>query len=349
MSLVEKIWASEQVTNCGPMHQELEQKLAAFLGVEHLALVANGTLALEAAMAALDVDKHGAGEVITSPFTFVATAHAIQNAGLKPVFADLQAGSPNLDPVAVRAAITPETKAIMPIHCYGLPCDVDAFDAISAETGIPIIYDAAHAFGVQHNGKSLLRYGDAATLSFHGTKVFNTFEGGCVVFATAEAKARCTKWRNFGYENETTIRGRGTNAKMNEVCAAMGLASLPHYETAHKHRALIDEHYRKRLADIAGITCLPPAANNAYFPIVVTADFPLSRDALYEQLVGAGIFARRYFYPLIPEFEAFSSGARSDINWPRADQLAKTVVCLPIHPELTLSQVDEIVSVMAAA
>lgn len=328
------------------MHQRLERELCAFLGVEHFALVSNGTLALEGAIAALGITENAGGEVITSPYSFVATAHAIRNAGLKPVFADIAAGSPNLDPDAARAAISPNTKAIIPIHCYGLPCDVQAFEDISTQTGIPVIYDAAHAFGVEHNGQSLLRYGDAATLSFHGTKVFNTFEGGGIVFASAEAKERCMRWRNFGYVNETTIGSAGTNAKVNEICAAMGLASLPHYPAAHQHRANIDHRYRKLLANLNGIECLPKAANFAYFPVEIAASYGLDRDEVYDKLVAAKIFVRRYFYPLITDFDFFAPHDRANESFPNAAALSRRVICLPIHPDLPLEHVDKIVDVL---
>ena len=302
---LEQIWETKWLTNGGPFHQELEKELADYLGVEHLALFANGTLALVTALQALRIT----GEVITTPFSFVATAHALLWNGIKPVFVDIQPGTFNLDPEKIEAAITPNTTAILPVHVYGNPCDVEKIQKIADTYGLKVIYDAAHAFGVRCKGESLLKHGDLSTLSFHATKVFNTFEGGAIICPDAKTKKRIDDLKNFGYSGEVTVIAIGINAKMNELQAAFGLLQLKHIDKAIRRRREIDDHYREQLFSIPGITCPPLPAdttnNYSYFPILIGKEYPLSRDELNDKLRQHGIFPRRYFYPLISEFPMY--------------------------------------------
>lgn len=345
---LEHIWESKWLTNGGPYHQELEKKLSEYLGVEHLALFANGTLALVTALQALRI----AGEVITTPFSFVATAHSLLWNGIKPVFVDIHPETFNLDPDKIEAAITPQTTAIMPVHVYGQPCDVEKIQKIADIYGLKIIYDAAHAFGVKHKGECLLKHGDLSTLSFHATKVFTTFEGGAIVCPDAKTKMRIDDLKNFGYAGEVKVIAPGINAKMNELQAAFGLLQLKHIDTALARRREIDAHYRRDLSSVTGISCPPlpfdTIYNHAYFPILIEKEYPLSRDELNDTLRQHGIFARRYFYPLISEFPMYRglpSAAAS--NLPSAKKAAEQVLCLPIYPDLTHESITKIVSIIA--
>jgi dTDP-4-amino-4,6-dideoxygalactose transaminase len=345
---LEQIWGSKWLTNGGPFHQELEKKLAEYLGVEHLALFANGTLALVTALQALRI----AGEVITTPFSFVATAHSLLWNGIKPVFVDIHPKTFNLDPEKIEAAITPHTTAIMPVHVYGKPCDVEKIQKIADIYGLKIIYDAAHAFGVNYKGKSLLKHGDLSTLSFHATKVFTTFEGGAIVCPDAKTKKRIDDLKNFGYAGEVTVVAPGINAKMNELQAAFGLLQLKHIDSALDRRREIDAHYRTQLSSVTGISCPPLPAdtiyNHAYFPILIEKEYPLSRDELNDTLRQHGIFARRYFYPLISDFPMYRGlPSATASNLPAAKKAAEHVLCLPIYPDLTHESITNIVSIIA--
>ncbi|GAB2182494.1 dTDP-4-amino-4,6-dideoxy-D-glucose aminotransferase VioA [Denitratisoma sp. agr-D3] len=332
---LEQIWQSRVLTNGGPFHQQFEQALADYLGVNHVSLFANGTLALITALQALRIS----GEVITTPYSFAATSHALLWNGIKPVFVDIRNEDCNLDPDKIEAAITPQTTAILPVHCYGNPCAMERIQAIADNYGLKVIYDAAHAFGVRQGGNSILNHGDLSILSFHATKIFNTFEGGAIVCHDPKLKQRIDYLKNFGFANETTVVAPGINGKMNEFQAALGLLQLKHVDTAIERRGEIDRHYREALAAVPGITCLPIPAdtrrNFAYFPILVHADFPLSRDDLYEKLGTANIRARRYFYPLISEFSMYRElpSSRRD-NLPQASNAAGQILCLPIYPDL---------------
>jgi len=344
---LENIWESKWLTNGGPFHQELEKKLADYLGVDHLALFANGTLALVTALQALRIT----GEVITTPFSFVATAHSLLWNGIKPVFVDIHPETFNLDPEKIEAAITPHTTAIMPVHVYGKPCDVEKIQKIADTYGLKVIYDAAHAFGVSYKGESLLKHGDLSTLSFHATKVFNTFEGGAIVCPDAKTKSRIDDLKNFGYNGEVTVVAPGINAKMNELQAAFGLLQLKHVDKAIDKRREIDAQYRQQLLTVAGISCptLPTDTtyNYAYFPILIEKDYSLSRDELNDKLRQHGIFPRRYFYPLISEFPMYRGlpSAHHD-NLPVARNLADRVLCLPIYPALENESIARIVSII---
>ncbi|HSH71488.1 MAG TPA: aminotransferase class I/II-fold pyridoxal phosphate-dependent enzyme [Methylophilaceae bacterium] len=342
-----KIWDNKLLTNGGPFHQQLEQALCDYLGVKHIALFANGTLALLTALQALRIT----GEVITTPYSFVATAHSLLWNGIKPVFVDIDPVSLNMDPAKIEAAITPQTTAIMPVHCYGHPCDVDRIQKIADDYNLRVIYDAAHSFGVQHQGGSLLNYGDLSVLSFHATKVFNTFEGGAIVCPDAKTKQRIDHLKNFGFVDELTVVAAGINGKMSEVNAAFGLLQLKGIDAALLKRKEVDTYYRQQLAAIAGIHCLADAgeevANYSYFPILVQPEYPLSRDALYQKLRDAGIYARRYFYPLISEFPMYRGmPSATQGNLPAATKASHEVICLPIYPDLQASQVDRIVDLI---
>jgi dTDP-4-amino-4,6-dideoxygalactose transaminase len=344
---LEQIWASKFITNGGPFHQQLEAALCAYLGVEHISLFANGTLALMTALQSLGVQ----GEVITSPYSFVATAHAMMWNGIRPVFADIAPHSFNLDPTRIEAAITADTRAIMPVHCYGHPCDSDAIAAIARRHNLKVIYDAAHAFAVRRDGFSILRQGDLSVLSFHATKVFNTFEGGAIVSPDAATKRHIDNLKNFGIIDEVTVVTPGINGKMSEFNAAFGLLQLAHIDAALARRRQIDQAYRLALAGVRGITCLPHAAgvtpNASYFPILVGADHPIGRDALYQKLRDDGIVARRYFYPLISEFPMYRQMPSADpANLPHAILAASQVICLPIHPDLDDGQVARIAALI---
>ncbi|MEP6874436.1 MAG: DegT/DnrJ/EryC1/StrS family aminotransferase [Burkholderiales bacterium] len=334
-----EIWDSKFITNGGQFHQRLESALAEYLGVKHLALFTNGTLGLLTALQALRVT----GEVITTPYSFAATAHSVLWNGLKPVFADIDPQTCNLDPDCIEAAITPQTTAIMPVHCYGTPCDVDRIQRIADTYGLKVIYDAAHAFGVTHRGDSLLNQGDLSVLSFHATKVFTTIEGGAIVCPDAKTKQRVDYLKNFGIADEVTVMAAGINGKMNEVQAAFGLMQLQHIDSLIEKRGKIAQAYTQGLAGVSGIrvpSVLPDTrANHSYFPIFIGPNFAVSRDEVYERLKKNGIIARRYFYPLLssmPMYRGLASAAPGRL--PHAVKAANEVLCLPIYP--TLGEMD---------
>lgn len=340
---LEEIWANKWLTNNGPFHQQLEQTLCDYLGVKHLALFTNGTIALVTALQALRIT----GEVITTPFSFVATAHSLLWNGLTPVFVDIDPATCNLDVDKIEQAITPHTTAIMPVHCYGTPCNVDRIRQIADTYGLKVIYDAAHAFGVKYNGESLLNHGDLSVLSFHATKVYNTFEGGAIVCPDAKTKQRIDYLKNFGFADEVTVMAPGINGKMSEINAAFGLLQLKHVDAAIARRGEIDALYRRGLSGVKGITCPiePPLTerNFSYFPILVENDYPLDRDGLYYKLKEQDIHTRRYFYPLIsnmPMYRGMKSASQS--NLPVAEGLSQKVLCLPIFPDLDLDVVCSI-------
>lgn len=341
---LQQIWENRWLTNNGPFHQQLEIALQDYLEVKQIALISNGTLALVVALQALRIT----GEVITTPFSFVATTHALHWNGIEPVFVDIHPTTLNLDPAKIEAAITPRTTAILPVHVYGNPCDLDAIEKIADTYGLKVIYDAAHAFGVMRDGVSILQSGDLSVLSFHATKIFNTFEGGAIVCHDKKMKQRVDFLKNFGYADEVTVVAPGINAKMNEVQAAFGLAQLKHMNKIVQERAEIDRYYRESLADIPGIRLHEIADNvkwnHAYFPILVERDYPLTREELYQKMRAHNVYVRRYFYPLISDFPTYR-GLRSaaNNNLPVATETAKKVLCLPIFPGLELSKIDQVV------
>lgn len=346
---LQQIWDKKILTNGGPFHQQLEQALCEYLGVKHISLFTNATIALVTALQALRIT----GEVITTPYSFVATAHSLLWNGIKPVFVDVDSSTLNLDPTRIEAAITPHTTAIMPVHCYGHPCEVDAIQKIADNYNLKVIYDAAHAFGVQCHCGSVLNHGDLSVLSFHATKVFNTFEGGAIVSPDAKTKVRIDQLKNFGHVGEVTVVAPGINGKMSEFNAALGLLQLKYIDGAIARRREIDFAYRERLKGVKGIHCLGDAgekvANYSYFPILVNGDYPISRDELNQKLKDIGINPRRYFYPLISEFPMYRGlpSAHRD-NLPVATAAASQVLCLPIYPDLEMSVIDEITTYIAA-
>jgi dTDP-4-amino-4,6-dideoxygalactose transaminase len=334
---LERIWDSKVLTNGGPLHRQLEVELCEHLGVDHIALFTNGTIALVTALQSLRVT----GEVITTPYSFVATAHSLLWNGIRPVFVDIDPVTLNMDPARIEAAITPQTTAIMPVHCYGQPCDVEAIQRIADNYNLKVIYDAAHAFGVELHGSSVLKHGDLSVLSFHATKVFNTFEGGAIVCPDAKSKLRIDQLKNFGFVDETTVVAPGINGKMSEVNAAMGLLQLKHLDGAIQRRREIDAAYRAQFQGVRGIDCVKrnraSTDNFAYFPVLVGPDYASSRDVLYDKLKTRGIYARRYFYPLISDFPMYRGlpSAHRD-NLPVASRIAQQVLCLPIYPTLEI-------------
>lgn len=345
---LESIWGSKRLTNSGPFHQQLEQALCDYLGVEHISLFTNGTIALVTALQALRVK----GEVITTPYSFVATSHSLLWNGIKPVFVDIDPKTLNLDPAKIESAITTQTTAILPVHCYGHPCDVEAIRRIADNYNLKVIYDAAHAFGVQDAQGSVLRHGDLSVLSFHATKVFNTFEGGAIVCPDDKTKQHIDHLKNFGFVDDVTVVAPGINGKMSEINAAFGLLQLKNIDEAMRLRKTIDARYRAGLAGIEGIHCLTEAgehvANHAYFPILVQDEYPLSRDALFQKMKDNGVHARRYFYPLISDFPMYRSlPSAAHENLPVARKVANEVICLPIYPALTSDQVDFVIDLIA--
>ena len=344
---LQQIWDSKKLTNGGPFHQQLEQELCEYLGVKYISLFSNGTLALMTAMQSLRIT----GEVITTPYSFVATAHSLLWNGIKPVFVDIDPITFNLDPSRIEAAITPQTTAIMPVHCYGHPCDVKGIQKMADNYGLKVIYDAAHAFGVQCPDGSILNHGDLSVLSFHATKVFNTFEGGAIVCHDAKTKQRIDHLKNFGFVDEVTVVAAGINGKMSEVNAAFGLLQLKSIDQALQSRKVIDTRYRNGLSEIKGIHCLSESgekvANYSYFPILVGSNYPLSRDELYQKLRDRSIYARRYFYPLISDFPMYRKMPSSaHTNLPVAKRVAEQVICLPIYPDLRNEQIDLIIRII---
>jgi dTDP-4-amino-4,6-dideoxygalactose transaminase len=341
------IWLSKQLTNCGPYHQQLEQALCDYLGVKYISLFTNATIALVTALQVLNIKQ----EVITTPYSFVATAHSLLWNGISPVFVDIDPNTLNLDPLKIEAAITPLTTAIMPVHVYGHPCDVDAIKKIADKHKLKVIYDAAHAFGVKCHCGSILNHGDLSVLSFHATKVFNTFEGGAIISPDAETKLRIDQLKNFGFVNEVTVVEAGINGKMSEVNAAFGLLQLKYVDGALASRKRIDAIYRKQLANIQGISCLNESvatvANYAYFPILIEDDYFISRDALYQRLKDNNIYARRYFYPLITDFPMYKNlPSAQRVNLKVAVKAAEQVICLPMYPALKNDEQQYVINVL---
>ncbi|MDR3423607.1 MAG: DegT/DnrJ/EryC1/StrS family aminotransferase [Alphaproteobacteria bacterium] len=344
---LEKIWDNKILTNGGPFHQQLEKALCEYLGVKHIALFPNGTIALMVALQALQIT----GEVITTPYSFVATTHSLLWSGISPVFVDIDPHTLNLDPSKIETAITPRTTAIMPVHCYGYPCDTKAIQEIATKYNLRVIYDAAHAFGVNDNQGSILNHGDLSVLSFHATKVFHTFEGGAIVCPDATVKQRIDYLKNFGIVDEVTVVASGINGKMSEINAAFGALQLQYMDEHLMRRKEIDAFYRSELSGLRGIQCLGAgegtSANYSYFPILVQPEYPLSRDALYQKLKDHGIYARRYFYPLISDFPMYRGlPSAQRCNLPVATDAAAKVLCLPLYSALSPDDEKRITNVI---
>jgi len=346
--MLEDIWESKWLTNNGKYHQKFEKELAEYLGVPFVSLFSNGTLALISALQVMRIT----GEVITTPYSFVATTHSLHWNGIKPVFVDIDPNTLNLDPKKIEAAITPKTTAIMPVHVYGNPCDVEAIKEIADTYGLKIIYDAAHAFNVDVKSKSVLNYGDMSILSFHATKVFNTIEGGAIICKDEATKKRIDYLKNFGFAGETKVIAPGINAKMNELQSAYGLLQLKNIDNAIAKRKEVTNLYRELLSGIKGISFLNDIEgvkhNYAYFPIFVNSkEYGKTRDELYEKLNKHNIHGRRYFYPLISQFPTYSGldSARKE-NLPVAESAAERVICLPLYPDLGFDVVSKICDII---
>ena len=344
--LLRDIWERKWLTNNGHYHQELEKALCEYLGVKYLSLFTNGTLPLITALQALRIT----GEVITTPYSFVATTHALWWNGIKPVFIDVDPNTGNINPDKIEAAITPRTTAILPVHVYGNPCDVERIKKIADTYGLKVIYDAAHAFGVKINEKSILEYGNLSTLSFHATKVYNTIEGGALICNSAEEKQHIDYLKNFGFAGETTVVAPGINSKMDEVRAAYGLLNLKQVDAAIAKRQHIAQLYQDGLAETKGIRLIKDMGgirhNHAYFPIFIDEkEYGMDRDSLYEKMKSQNIFGRRYFYPLISNFATYRGlESASPDNLPIANKLANEVICLPIYAGLEDEDVKRIIS-----
>ncbi|WP_426578382.1 DegT/DnrJ/EryC1/StrS family aminotransferase [Xenorhabdus stockiae] len=334
---LEDIWSKKWLTNNGHYHQLLEKELCGYLGVDYISLFSNGTLALITALQALELK----GEVITTSYSFVATSHAILLNNLKPVFVDIDPNTFNLDPKKIEEAITEHTSAILPVHVYGNPCDNDSIQKIADKYGLKVVYDAAHAFGVTKDGISVLNWGDLSILSFHATKAYSTIEGGAIICHTKEMKNKLDRLKNFGYESEIQISMLGSNAKMNEIQAAFGLATLKHIDNAINIRNGIAKIYREKISTIKGLSCLSPVEgvnfNDSYFPIFIDEkEFGMSRDQLYFKLKEKNILSRRYFYPLITDFNFYKENPSIiKHNLDISKKLSDSVICLPIHHEIS--------------
>ena len=351
--MLQDIWSRKWITNMGHYHQELEKVLGEYLGVEYISLFTNGTLPLITALQALDIRE---GEVITSPYSFVATSHAIWWNHLTPVFVDVDPNTGNIDPSKIEAAITDKTVAILPVHCYGCPCNVERIDAIAKKHNIKVIYDAAHTFGVRYKGKSILEWGDISTISFHATKVYNTIEGGALVCHSAEMKRLIDQLKNFGFEDETIVLAPGINSKMDEVRSAYGLLNLQQADAAIAARKRVAQQYTEAIKYIKGIDLFPYIEslgaeqgfdwNCAYYPILINeAEYGMSRDALYAHMKEQNVLGRRYFYPLITTFEPYREFPTANPkNLPVATELANRVICLPMHHALTQDDINRVVN-----
>ena len=346
--LLKEIWESKWITNNGSFHKQLEKELAAYLKVPYLSLFTNGTLPLITALQALRVN----GEVITTPYSFVATTHSLWWNGIKPVFVDIDPATCNLDPTKIEAAITPRTTAIMPVHCYGKPCDTQAIQAIADKYGLKVIYDAAHAFGVEVNGESLLNAGDMSTLSFHATKVYNTIEGGALIVHDEQTKKRIDYLKNFGFAGETEVVAPGINSKMDEMRSAYGLLNLKQVDAAIDARRRVAVRYREALRQVPGITFfddMPGVRHNySYFPVFVDAEqYGMTRDELYFKMREQNVWGRRYFYPLISTFSTYRGlESATKENLPVATRIADQVICLPMHHELSEEDVERILGLI---
>lgn len=346
--MLQQIWNSKWITNNGSFHKQLEKELADYLKVPYISLFTNGTLPLITALQALRIT----GEVITTPYSFVATTHSLWWNGCKPVFVDIDPATGNIDPDKIEAAITPQTQAIMPVHVYGKPCDTKHIQEIADKYGLKVIYDAAHAFGVEVNGESILNAGDMSTLSFHATKVYNSIEGGALVMQDERTKKRIDYLKNFGFAGEVEVVAPGINSKMDEMRAAYGLLNLKQVDAAIEARHQIAIQYREALRPVEGISFMddmPNVKHNySYFPIFIDAEkYGMTRDELYFKMKGQNVLGRRYFYPLISEFTTYRGlPSANPENLPNAHKMADTVICLPMHHELSHENVERILKLI---
>jgi len=345
---LEKIWKSKRLTNNAEFHEEFEKALSDYLGVKYVSLFCNGMLALQVGLQTLKIT----GEVITTPYTFAATTHAIYWNRCAPVFCDIREHDFNLDPEKVESLISPKTTAIMPVHVYGNPCDNDKLQSICDTYGLKLFYDAAHAFGVQKDGYSILNYGDLSMLSFHATKCFNTFEGGALITNDFKLKKRIDFLKNFGFADETVIVAPGTNGKMNEFQSALGLLQLKYIDAEIDKSKKIVEYYRNHLRKINGIIVLEDFLgvkhNYSYFPVLVNQDeYGIDRENLYYKLIDNNIFVRRYFYPLTSQFPVYRNLPSAEAGaLPIAERLTKQILCLPVYPDLSMKDVDRVIQII---
>ena len=343
------LWESHWLTNMGAKHREFEAALKERLGVGNLALFTNGHNALECILEALQLGADGRREVITTPFTFASTTHAIVRKGLTPVFADVRAADLTLDPADVERRITPATCAIVPVHVYGNLCDVEALADIAQWHGLALVYDAAHAFGVERGGVSAAAFGDASMFSFHATKAFNTVEGGAVAFQDPALYDVLNQWKNFGITGQESVEYVGGNAKMNELCAAMGLCNLRHFDEEVAKRGRVEERYREHLEGVAGLRLLgrpeDVRPNHAYLPVLFEDGFGATRDEVFAALAAGGVAARKYFYPLVSDYECYQ-GRFDSADTPVARDAAARVLTLPLYADLALEDVDRVCDVV---
>jgi dTDP-4-amino-4,6-dideoxygalactose transaminase len=345
---LEKIWEKKWLTNNGDFHREFENELTKFLGVKYISLFCNGTLALITALQALRIK----GEVITTPYSFVATTHALWWNNIKPVFVDIEPEYCNIDSSKIESAITPNTTAILPVHVYGNPCETKKINEIAIRHNLKVIYDACHAFGVKKNGISILNHGDLSVLSFHATKVFNTFEGGAIVCHDLKMKKRIDFLKNFGFADEVTVVAPGINAKMNEFQSALGITQLKYFDANKIRRKKLYDHYISKLKGIKGLRFMKPDKqteyNYSYFPIFVDGNkFGKSRDDVYDLLKKNNIYSRRYFYPLISEFPVYRNlDSSSKDNLLNAYEISKRVLCLPMYSELNENEINKILKII---
>jgi len=346
---LEQVWENRWLTNNGQAHITLERRIKKYLAVDHVNLFCNGTIAL---LVALQTMKIGDGEVITTPFTFPATAHALHWNRIRPVFGDIDPATYNLDPDKIESLITPATKAILPVHVYGTPCDIDGIKSVADRHGIPVIYDAAHAMGVRYRGRALADYGDLSILSFHATKLFTTAEGGALVSHSAEIEQNIYYLKNFGISGEETVESPGINGKMNELQAALGLTTLELVDPEIARRKVLTKQYRKLLGNLPGITLLADAPetepNYSYFPIrIIEDDFGLNRDVVNEELRKINIFPRKYFFPLCSDYDCYRDPSKTE-KLAIAERASKQILCLPLHGRLTPSDVENICGALVA-
>lgn len=342
---IKPLWDSHWLTNMGVKHQELTKNLEAFFNIDNVTLFTNGHSALECVLEAMELH----GEVITTPFSFASTTHAIVRKGLTPVFADIKSNDYTIDPESIESLITPKTCAIVPVHVYGNLCDVDRIQQIAEKYNLKVIYDAAHAFGVEKNGISTASFGDASMFSFHATKVFNTIEGGAICLKDSSLAQTLNYWKNFGITSPESVKYAGGNAKMNEFCAAMGLCNLRHFDEEINKRKTVFDQYCKNLENIPGIILSKPAKdikpNYAYMPVLFSEEFGASRDDVFKALANNGIHARKYFYPLISDYECYRN-IYSSSKTPIAKKIAKQVLTLPMYADLKVYEVDKICTII---
>ena len=345
---LQEIWKQTRLSNNGPFHQKLEKALCEYLGVPFISIFTNGTLPIMAALHALEIS----GEVITTPFSFVATSHALLLSGINPVFVDVDEKTGNLNHEKIEDAITPKTKAILAVHVFGNPCNTQAIQQIADKHGLKVIYDGAHAFGVEKDGKSILNAGHISTLSFHATKTYNTAEGGALVCSDEAIKKKADYYKNFGFSGETDVEMAGINGKMDEIRSSLGLLNLKYIDNAIEKRRQITLQYRKELENIHGLSLLDVMSdvklNYSYFPVLINKDaYGMSRDALFNKLKDNNIFARRYFYPLISDFKPYRTlpSAKRE-NLPVAAKIADQVLCLPIYADLQKEEVSKITNII---